>query len=393
MIFHVDLDAFFASIEQRDNKALAGKPVIVGGPSRHRGVVAAASYEARKYGIHSAMPLSQAFRLCQSLILVPPDFKKYTRESKIFYKTLYSFTPFIEQVSIDEAYTSFYGFESYYEDFVQLGHTIKRAIVKKLDITASIGIATNKVVSKIASNKQKPDGLTIVKKGDEKPFLTPLPLRDLPGLGIKTEEQLTQLEIRTLGELSNVPLTKLKTLFGKHGEHLYYASNGIGDKSLTMDWERKSLGAETTFLFDSNDREFLEQTLYFLTLRATFNLRLECKKATGITVKIRSSSFQTQTHQGKLSFATNNTKQVYERAKELFYEAWDGRSLLRLIGLSLFDLTKKISQETLFEPLERRSQNVEATLDNLREKHGFWSIYPASLLKEKTTLKRLAKTR
>lgn len=391
MIFHVDLNAFFASIEQRDNPKLRGKPVIVGGPAKHRGVVAAASYEARKYGIHSAMPLSIAFRLCPHVILVSPNFPNYTKESKAFYEVLYSFSPFIEQVSIDEAYISFYGFEAYYGDFTALAKKIKQAIVKRLGITSSVGIAANKTVAKVASSRHKPDGLTVVAKGKEKAFLTDLPLQELPGLGEKTEERLKRLGIKTLGELANTSRTKLATLFGKHGEYLWEASNGEGDEMVETNWQRKSIGTETTLLFDSNNKNFLEQTLYFLTLRAVSDLRSEGKKARGISLKIRSSSFQTKTHQAKLFFLTDNTKELYESAKKLLYEAWNGQSMLRLIGVSFFNLTTQAGQSSLFEPLSKKTHAVETTLDKLREKHGFWSIYPASLLSKKATLKKHAK--
>lgn len=380
MIFHVDLDAFFASIEQRDNPKLRGKPVIVGGPAKHRGVVAAASYEARKYGLHSAMPLATAFRLCPHVILIPPRFKTYSDESERFYKVLSLFTPFVEPVSIDEAYLSFYGFETYYGDFTKLAEKIKRTIFTKIGVTASIGLATNKTIAKVASNKNKPDGLTYVPVGIEKAFLANLMLRDLPGIGIKTEAKLTSLGVQTIGQLATLSQARLSILFGKHGVYLWQAANGLGDQRLMLDWEQKSFGAETTFLFDTNDKEFIEQTVYFLSLRIASDLRKEGKLARGVTIKLRNFRFQTQTHQAKVAFTIDSTKLLFILAKTLLYRVWDKKTMLRLIGVSTFALTRHSIQGSLFETIPTYAKNVETTLDQIRKKHGFWSIIPGALL-------------
>lgn len=390
MLFHIDLDAFFASIEQRDNPHLRGKPVVVGGPSR-RAVVAASSYEARKYGIYSAMPLYKALQLCPKVIIIEPHFSKYNLASKIFYEILSSYSPFLEPISIDEAYLSFYGFEEYYPNLLEVARKIKRAIQSKLDITASIGIAANKVTAKVASNYQKPNGLTMVAKGKEKVFLTNLPIRDLPGLGVKTEEKLTGMDIKTLGHLSKVSPDRMKLLFGKHGSYLYAAANGRGEEELVLDWQRKSLGAETTFSFDSNNSSFLEQTLYFLSLRISSDLRKEGKLAGGVVLKLRTSTFQTKTHQAKLLTLTNATKPIFEKAKALLKTSWDRKTPLRLIGMSVFELTTTIKQPSLFEEPPKIRRNIEATLDKIRQKHGFWSIVPGLILNQKATLRKLSR--
>ena len=392
MIFHVDLDAFFASIEQRDNPALRGKPVIVGGPSKHRGVVAAASYEARAYGIHSAMPLSQAFRVCPQVIFVVSNFRKYVSESKKFYKILTGYTPYVEAVSVDEAYLSFYGFEAYHKDFTKLGVSIKDAINKTLLITASIGIGTNKVIAKVASSQHKPNGLTYVDRGGEKTFLSSLPIRKLPGIGEQTEKKLKSLGIETIGEVARAGERKLTLLFGKHGVYLAQTSCGLGQKTIDTDWQRKSVGAETTFLTDTNNYETIEHTLYLLTHQAAETLREEGKKARGVAIKLRTSDFATHTHQGKLAISTDSTRVLHEKAKELLFHSWNRQSTLRLIGISFFDLVGLESplQQSFFEKQQPKITKVDPTLDTIRKKHGFWSIVPAALLQSNRNDKKVS---
>lgn len=390
MLFHIDLDAFFASIEQRDNPHLRGKPVVVGGPSR-RGVVAASSYEARKYGIYSAMPLFKAVRLCPKVIIIEPHFSKYNLASKTFYKILAGYSPFLEPISIDEAYLSFYGFEEYYPNLTAVAQEIKKIIQNKIGVTASIGIAANKVTAKVASNYQKPNGLTIVAKGKEKTFLANLAIRDLPGLGAKTEEKLTGMGITTIGQLSQASPGKLELLFGKHGSYLYAAANGRGEEELVLNWQRKSLGAETTFSFDSNSLSFLEQTLYFLSLRICSDLRGEGKLAGGVILKLRTSTFQTKTHQAKLLVPANATKPIFEKAKTLLKTSWDRKTPLRLIGMSVFELSTTIKQPSLFEQTPKITRDIEAALDKIRQKHGFWSIVPGLILNQKATLRKLSR--
>jgi len=390
MVFHVDLDAFFASIEQRDNPALAGKPIIVGGPGKDRGVVAAASYPARKFGIHSGMPLFKAVRLCPHIILVPPNFRKYSAASHDFYEILSSFTPYIQEVSIDEAILSFYGFEAYYENFVKVAQCIQKKIYKKLGITASIGIGTNKTIAKIASNYQKPNGITFVEKGREKIFLSPLPIGDMPGIGRKTEEKLQQMEIRTIGQLSHMAKPTLSILFGKYGTSLWEAANGHGDTKISMHWDRKSLGAETTFLHDSDNEEFLKQTLYFLAIRIGEDLREEGKIARGIALKLRTNTFYTTTHQERLPIPTDSTIGIYNEAKKLLYASWNRITPLRLIGISTFDFDNQAIQQLLFSK-PKKLDRLNKTLDRIRTKFGFWSIMPGSLLSypQKTTSRGL----
>lgn len=400
MLFHVDLDAFFASIEQRDNPKLAGKPVVVGGPAfaeassgkpSRRGVVAAASYTARKYGIHSAMPLYKALILCPKAIVIEPHFSKYNLASKTFYKILSSYSPFLEPISIDEAYLSFYGFEEYYENLPALATKIKQDIQKEIGITASIGIAANKVVAKVASNYQKPDGLTVVAIGGEKAFLAKLPIGDLPGIGIKTEEKLTGMGITTIGQLSQARPGKLVLLFGRNGIYLSSAANGLGETELVLAWQKKSLGAETTFSYSSSSSSFLEQTLYFLSLRVASDLRKEGKLAGGVVLKLRTSLFQTKTHQAKLAAPSNSTRPIFEQAKMLLYTSWDQKTALRLIGISTFGLTTGVSQPSLFEQPQKVTRHIEAALDLIRKKHGFWSIIPGVIFNQKTTLRKLSR--
>ena len=258
-IMHIDLDAFFVSVEQALNPKLKGKPVVVGGRPDRRGVVAAASYEARAFGLHAGMPLATASRLCPQAIFIEGSFPKYRDASRRFMAILAEFSPYLEPVSLDEAYLDATGFESIYGSTHQMAVNIKQRIRDELKLCASIGIASGKVVAKVASELFKPDGLVEVTAGDEGSFLAPLPIAKLPGIGKKTERILNGLGIHTIGELSNMPLSALKSHFGASGELLHRYANGIDDREIEPPSEAKSISRETTFGQDTRDRSQLRQ--------------------------------------------------------------------------------------------------------------------------------------
>ncbi|MBI4187632.1 MAG: DNA polymerase IV, partial [Chloroflexi bacterium] len=271
-IMHVDLDAFFVSVEQVLNPELKGKPVVVGGRPGGRGVVAAASYEARAFGLHSAMPLKTASRLCPQAIFIEGSYPKYREASQRFMAILADFSPFLEPVGIDEAYMDVTGFESLYGSIHQMAVAIRQRVKKELGLNASVGIASSKVVAKVASELSKPDGLIEVVYGEECSFLSPLPVGRLPGVGKKAEQVLKGLGIKTIGELAGMPVSVLKNYFGVWGEGLRRSANGIDDRKVELPGEAKSTSRETTFDKDTRDRPFLKATLRYLSERVGADL-------------------------------------------------------------------------------------------------------------------------
>jgi DNA polymerase-4 len=257
-IFHIDLDAFFVSVEQALNPELKGKPVIVGGDPERRGVVASASYEARPFGIHAGMPLSKARRLCPQAIFIRTNFSRYREASNKFMEILADFSPDIEPLGLDEAYLDVTGCVEPYGSPRKLARAIKERINKELNITASVGIGTCKVVAKIASALCKPDGLLEIAPGEEQPFLNPLPLAKLPGVGEKTEQSLKEMGITTIGELASLSLDTITRRFGATGAVLYSYARGIDDREVEAPGEAKSISQQLTFARDTLDRNFLE---------------------------------------------------------------------------------------------------------------------------------------
>jgi DNA polymerase-4 len=250
-VIHIDLDAFFVSVEQASNPELRGKPVVVGGKPGSRGVVATASYEARAFGLHSAMPLSTAVRLCPQAIFIEGNYHHYAEVSKKFMAILADFSPFLEPMGLDEAYMDVTGFESLHGSIYQMALKIKQRVKDELRIVASIGIAPSKVVAKVASDESKPDGLIEVRPGGEAAFLAPLAIRKLPGVGKKTEQVLTDLGIRIIGQIARMPLPALKSHFGVFGDMLYHRANGIDNSPVTSPEEAKSISREPTLEEDT----------------------------------------------------------------------------------------------------------------------------------------------
>ncbi|MBI4283989.1 MAG: DNA polymerase IV, partial [Chloroflexi bacterium] len=294
-LMHVDLDAFFVSVEQVLNPELRGKPVVVGGRGGGRGVVAAASYEARAFGLHSGMPLKTASRLCPQTIFIEGSFPRYRDASQKFMAILADFSPFIEPMGLDEAYLDVTGFESLYGSIHQMALAIKRRVKEELGLCASVGVARGKVVAKVASDLSKPDGLIEVANGEERSFLAPLPIGKLPGVGKKTERVLRSLGIQTIGGLAIMPLSVLSSRFGVSGEALQRFANGIDDRKVEPPAAAKSISRETTFDKDTRDRSFLKATLRYLGERVGADLRGRSKQARCVTLKLRYADFTTIT--------------------------------------------------------------------------------------------------
>lgn len=338
------MDAFFASIEQRECPEYRGKPVIVGADPREgrgRGVVAACSYEARTFGIHSAMPISRAFRLCPKGIYLRPEFKKYTQASRAIRTIFRSFADLVEPLSIDEAFLDMSQEVSDGEAAVKVAQSLKNTILQDQQLTSSIGIAPNKFVAKIASDMKKPDGLTLVLSHQVQTFLDPLPISRLWGVGPKTETKLSQMGIKTILQLRHYEKDVLVQSLGKMGAHLWNLSNGVDNRPVMESREVKSIGHEHTFPEDAWDNETLEQTL--LRLSAGICQRLSKKGLSGktITLKLRYSDFTTITRQTTLREALEDESDIFRVAQKLLRKFRDPKRKIRLIGVSISSLQSK----------------------------------------------------
>jgi DNA polymerase-4 len=381
-IMHIDLDAFFTSVEQAENPKLKGKPVVVGGRPDRRGVVAAASYEARVFGLHSGMPLSEAYRLCPQAIFIEGSVKKYLDASLKFMAILMDFSPFIEPVGIDEAFLDVTGFESIHGSIQQMAEKIRKRVKDELELNASVGIANSKVVAKIASEKAKPDGLLEVPAGNERAFLAPLPIGELPGIGKKTERTLSGLAIDTIGKLAKMPLATLKSYFGASGVLLQRFSRGIDDSKVELPPEAKSISRETTFDEDTHDRAFLEATLRYLSERVGSKLREKNKKARCITLKVRSADFSTTTRRRTFEQATDADQVIFNNGLDLLKrELFIQKQAIRLIGIGVSHLVESGRQLDMLDSTAAKLDGLNKAVDNIRQKYGFTSIQTGRTLR------------
>jgi len=373
-ILHIDLDAFFVSVEQVLAPELAGKPVIVGGRPERRGVVASASYEARAYGIRAAMPLAQAYRLCPQAIFLQGDFRKYRDFSARFMDILADFSPSLEPGGLDEAYLDVTGCDIFGTPF-QIAKKIKERVRKELGLIASVGIASCKVVAKVASDAGKPDGLVEVPVGGERSFLAPLPVVRLPGVGDKTEQMLVVMGVKTIGQLANLPLELLKSRFGTFGVMLHEHANGIDDSKVEMYGEVKSISRETTLERDTLDSQFLEGVLRHLSEKVGADLRHEGKRARSVVLKLRYSDFETITRRFTPRESLASDEVIFAEAVRLLSQALaKKRKPVRLIGVGVSNLVGEARQLAMFDQTARRLELLDKTIDRIRRKYGFAAI-------------------
>jgi len=404
---YLDLDAFFASVEIKLDPSLRGKPVLVGrvdphGRSVPRGVVATCSYEARKFGCRSGMPLFQALRLCPQAIVVGGHFEEYIKASGQVFSICARYAPVVERIGIDEAFLDFSGTEWIYPDppsasfrragLIEITRKIKEEIKKEVGITASIGIAATKVVAKVASDFQKPDGLTFVPAGKEKEFLALLPLTDLPGINEKTKQKfvtklidsniVAQNQEIVIGDLASLSKEFIDKHFGKVGMSLWQAANGIGNLWFTPRVGVKSVSRSETFAKNSADLKFILAMLQYLTEKVGEELRREGYQGRCVHVTIRYNNFRTVSRQRVLPYPTSCTKEIYEMAENLFKELWDGCTPLRLIGVGVlkFEAKGQALQANLFDDFRVKRLELEKRIDNLRERFGKDAIVPAAFL-------------
>ncbi|HEY8509810.1 MAG TPA: DNA polymerase IV [Steroidobacteraceae bacterium] len=369
-ILHVDMDAFYASIEQRDNPHLRGKPVIVGGTCG-RGVVAAASYEVRKYGVHSAMPMRTALRLCPHAKCVPPRMAHYKEVSQQIFAIFHQFTPLVEGLSLDEAFLDVTASQKLMGPASEIARLIKSRILETTQLTASVGVAPNKLVAKIASDLKKPDGLTIVPPDRVHEVLDPLSVRRLPGLGRKMGARVEALGIQTLGQLRAAPDSVLRPLFGRYTQRVRDRASGIDDRPVVPDNTEQSISAEETFDTDIAEHTRMHSELVQLADRTCTRLRARGLVAGCVTVKIRRDDFSTYTRQRRISPSTNETRTISRVARELLSE-WlkeQPRARLRLLGVGVSQLSLA-EQLDLFASGRDKASALDDTVDAIRKRFG-----------------------
>jgi DNA polymerase-4 len=386
-IIHLDMDAFFASVEQLDQPAYRGKPVVVGADPRGgkgRGVVAACSYEARPFGIRSAMPISQAYRRCPGAVYVRPRMSRYAEMSGQMFAILRDVTDLVEPLSIDEAFLDVTASRRLLGTAEEIGRSLKSRIRSELGLVASIGIAPNKFLAKVASDLGKPDGFVVVEAGRGRAFLEPLPLSRLWGVGPKTEARLRRLGLQTIGQLARMPVETLEPAFGSGGRELWELANGIDERAVIPEEEAKSLGAETTFGEDTDDLEAIRTTLLELSDRVARRLRREGYRAEGVTLKFRDHNFQTVTRAAMLPQPTDLGDDFFRAVWAMLRALeWRGKRV-RLLGVTATRLTAAGGQSGdqlhLFQQAAESKERLARTVDAIRERFGADAIARASLL-------------
>ncbi|MGH2482839.1 MAG: DNA polymerase IV [Candidatus Limnocylindria bacterium] len=377
-IIHADLDAYYASVEVLDNPSLRGLPVIVGGRPDDRGVVSAASYEARRFGVHSAMPLRTAARLCPQVVFLPGRFQRYAEVSLQVMRIFDAFAPLVEPISLDEAFLDVTGAPA--GDGRTIGQAIKDQVQTDVGLVVSVGVATNKLVAKVASDLRKPDALVVVEPGDEAAFLAPLPVSRLWGVGPRVRQALADYGVTTIGQLAAVPEATLRRRFGRHGVELGHRARGIDPSPVVPGYAPKSIGHEHTFNTDITERTGLDGTLLWLSESVAGRLRRHQMAAGGVQLKLRYEGFETLTRQATLPQPTTDAQVLLEVTHRLLDRTLQPGRAVRLIGITAISLVDA-QQLTLFGDGQRVQRLAEAT-DAVREKFGDRAITRARLLRE-----------
>jgi DNA polymerase-4 len=375
-ILHLDLDAFFCSVEETQNHNLHGKPFAVGGKPNERGVVASCSYAARAFGVRSAMPMSRAIQLCRNLIIVPGQHELYSEYSEKVMGKMRDLTSLVEQISIDEAFLDISDMD---QDPARIALTLQADIKNELHLPSSIGIASNKLVAKIAtevgkkSNKNKnepPFGLTIVPFGEEKKFLDPLPAEMLWGVGPKTSARLTELGIHTIGDITRWPENEMTNLFGENGRDLWRHAQGIDNRPIVTEYETKSISQETTFNVDIRDEKTLEKTIREQAREVARQLRKNDLAGKTVKLKIRWTDFTTQTRQTTLPTSTDSEDEIFHTAVKLMKTVRKQNQPVRLIGVGVSGIGEPIRQLSLWDIGSEKSRKLQEVVDALQEKYG-----------------------
>ena len=382
-IIHLDMDAFYPAVEVLDNPKLKGKPVIVGG-GRQRGVVSSASYEARKYGVHSAQPMAKAMRLCPQGIFLPVRMSRYHEVSEKVFEIFRRFTPLVEPLSIDEAFLDVTGSARLYGRPGEIARKLKEAVFRETGLTVSAGVAPSKFVAKIASDMEKPDGLTIVPEERVRQFLDPLPVNKMWGVGKVTQEELRKLSIRTFRDLSITPVAVLEGRFGKQGAKMHRLSMGIDDREVEPEHDAKSIGHEETFSEDITRVDSARKELLALADKLARRMRQEWLKGRTITLKVKYSDFVLITRSATLPRPTDDALEIYSKVCSLLPNTGVGKRPVRLLGISLSQLvnSEMEGQLSLFleDQVSKKKRELNTALDSIHEKFGDRAIRSGTLV-------------
>jgi DNA polymerase IV len=380
VILHFDLDAFFCAVEELLDPTLTGSAFAVGGRADERGVLATASYAARKFGLHSAMPTAQALRLCPTLRLLPPRHGVYSDYSHRVMDLVLAETPLFEQISIDEAFLDFTGDG---RAGGEIAAELQARIRNEIGLPCSFGVASNKLVAKIATNVGKPNGLVVVPPGEEAAFLAPLPMPMLWGVGPKTRERLAELGLSTIGDIAAYPEADLARRFGETGRALTLRARGQDDRPVETSRVTKSISQETTYTRDVRDGAVLRQTILEFSESVAASLRQEGLVARTVKIKVRWPPFETITRQATLANPTDLEADIFQPAWELFQKVWREGKPVRLLGVGVSGLAPAARQLSLFgDPPQERAAKLAETVDKIRAKYGWEAVKRASLLKK-----------
>jgi DNA polymerase IV len=377
-ILHADLDAFYASVEVLDDPSLRGKPVIVGGDPNARGVVSAASYEARAFGVHSAMPLRTAHRLCPNGVFLPGRFDRYRELSRQVMRIFASYTPQVEPISLDEAFMDVTASRAVFGDGEAIASSLKQRVLDEVGLVVSVGVATNKLCAKVASDLRKPDALVVVPPGGEAAFLAPLPVTRLWGVGPKTRQTLADYGVATIGQLAAMPEGTLRRRFGIYGAELRLRALGVDPAKVSSGAAPKSIGHELTFNHDVTDPARLEATLLDLAESVASRLRNHHMAAGAVQLKLRYEGFDTITRQAPLGHQVRDSEPLYQLAVSLLHKALSPERAVRLIGLTAIHLSE-VQQLTLFDAPDR-TDRIAQSIDAVRERFGEKAITRARLI-------------
>jgi DNA polymerase-4 len=343
-IVHLDLDAFYAAVEVLERPDLAGKPLLIGGRPDERGVVAAASYPARAFGVRSAMPMHRALALCPDAIVLPPRHSLYRNYSRRVMAILHRTSPVVEQMSIDEAYLDLTDQAPAWEAAAEIARGLQRRVREEVGLSASLGVATNKLVAKVASDQDKPGGLTVVRPGEEAGFLAPLPVRVLWGVGPVTARKLAKMGVETVGDLAKLPEEELRARFGRHGVDMARQARGIDERPIVTEHEPKSVSEERTFARDLRDADTLKRQLWQLSQGVGRRLEQAGLAAGTVAIKLRYADFTTLTRQMRLAVPTDEERVIYRAALILLRRAWERGRPVRLLGVAGRDLSPPAGQ-------------------------------------------------
>lgn len=375
-IIHLDLDAFFVAVERKNNPKLNGRPLIVGGSSR-RGVVAACSYEARRFGVHSAMPMYLAMQLCPDATVISGDLESYSQHSHLVTEVIAESAPLYEKSSIDEFYIDASGMDRFFGAF-RWAVELRQKIMKESRLPISLGMSVNKLVSKVATGEFKPNAEKMIPTGTEKEFLAPLSVDKIPMIGKQTASFLYDMGVRTVATLREMPLKFLVSAFGKNGTSLWNKAHGLDESPVVPHSEQKSISTESTFEEDTIDVKRLKSILIAMVEKVTYQLRAQKKLTSCITVKIRYSNFDTETRQVHVSYTSSDTV-VLRTVSELFDKLYNRRMLIRLVGVRVSGLVFGNHQISLFDDTEEDINLYEA-MDYIKHRHGVEKLMRAATL-------------